>query len=106
MDMAIMQITVIPVGTASTSVGGHVADIEQYLLEKGVDHSLHDMGTIIAGPTGELFRLAEEIHSLPFRHGAQRVVTSITIDERTDKKRGIGDKVRAVKERLEKRAEK
>jgi len=99
--MAHLQITVIPVGTGSTSVGNYVADIERFLMEKGVEHTLHDMGTILTGSAEKLFRLAAELHSLPFRAGAQRVVTNITLDDRRDVERGLGDKQRSVKKRLE-----
>lgn len=100
--MAFMQINVVPVGTGSTSVGDYIADIESFLAEKGVSHSLHDMGTIICGSTNELLTLAKEIHSLPLSRGAKRVVTNITLDERLDVERGIGDKKMAVQRRVEK----
>ena len=99
--MAFMQITIVPVGTGSTSVGDFVADIERYLQGKGVEHTLHDMGTIVTGTPGELFKLAEEMHSLPFTKGAQRVVTSITLDDRRDIDRGLGDKQQAITSRLQ-----
>ena len=98
--MALMQITVIPLGTGSTSVGNYIADIERFLNEKGVDHSLHDMGTIIGGSTSELLQLAEAMHHLPFTKGAERVVTNITLDERLDLDRGLGDTQLSVHRRL------
>ncbi|HHO48416.1 MAG TPA: MTH1187 family thiamine-binding protein [Desulfobacteraceae bacterium] len=94
--MALMQITVIPIGTAKPGVGEYIADIEQFLRQAGVDHSLHDMGTVIHGRCEELFILARQIHQLPFSRGARRVVTQITIDERLDKDPGIGEKVLSV----------
>ena len=99
--MAFMQITIVPVGTGNTSVGNFVADIERYLRNKGVEHTLHDMGTIVTGTPGELFKLAEEMHNLPFTKGAQRVVTSISMDDRRDIDRRLGEKQRAVTDRLE-----
>ncbi len=99
--MTLMQISVVPVGTGSTSVGDYVADIERYLRGKAVEHSLHDMGTIIAGSTKELLQLAGEIHRLPLTRGAERVVTTITLDERTDLDRKLGDKQRSVANRLQ-----
>jgi len=101
--MTLMQITVVPVGTGSTSVGDYVADIERYLRGKGVEHSLHDMGTILTGSTQELLQLASEIHHLPLTRGAQRVVTTITLDERLDRQRSLGDKQQSVIRRLEKK---
>lgn len=97
-----MQITVIPIGTGSTGVGDYIADIEQFLRDNRVEHSLNDMSTVVAGPTPELLRLAYEIHRLPFTKGAQRVITSITLDERRDRDIRIGEKQQSVNRRLQK----
>lgn len=99
--MPLMQITVVPLGTGSPSVGDYVADIEHFLQKKGVEHSLHDMGTIIAGSTSELLLLAEELHCLPFTRGATRVVTTITLDERSDKEPGLGGKQQSVHQKIQ-----
>ncbi len=101
--MALMQITIIPMGTPTPSVGEYVADIQELLAEKGVDFVLNDMGTEIHGHPGDLFRLASEIHEHPFTRGARRVVTQIVIDDRRDRERGIGEKKKAVLDILEKR---
>ena len=101
--MALMQITIIPLGTATPSVGNFVADIQELLAEKGVEYELNDMGTVIYGSPEELFSLAAEIHEFPFSKGAQRVVTQVVLDDRRDKERNIGDKKRAVLELLKKR---
>lgn len=98
--MALMNITVIPIGTGETSVGDYIADIEKYLRDKKIAHSLGDMGTVVYGELNELFRIAKEIHSIPFSKGVDRVVTQITIDDRHDKKRKIGDKQKAIINRL------
>ncbi len=99
--MALMQITIIPVGTGSTSVGRFVADVQRLLEDAGVEYALNDMGTEIYGTPTELFALAARIHEEPFRQGAERVVTQIVIDDRRDLDRHIGDKQRAVRRRLE-----
>lgn len=99
--MALMQITVIPMGTGETGVSAYIAEIERFLQVKGVEHSLHDMGTIVAGTTSELFALAHEIHRLPFTKGAKRVITHVTIDERTDADRTLGEKKQSVLRRLQ-----
>ena len=101
--MALMQITVIPMGTQTVGVSEYVADIQEFLIENKVDFELNDMGTVIHGEAGELFRLAADIHSCPFNNGAQRVVTQMSIDERRDKKPGIGDKKRTVLDILTRR---
>lgn len=98
-----MEITIIPLGTGSPGVGDYIADIKQYLCDKGINHSMHDMGTVIAGTTQELLQLAGEIHVLPFTKGAERLITSITLDERLDLDRKLGEKQQSVHNRLHKR---
>ena len=98
--MAIMQITVIPLGTGSPSVGAHVAAVQAFLAQEGVPYLITDMGTVIQGGAGELLALAAKIHEIPFAHGVQRVVTQVALDDRRDKKVGLGDKVAAVRARL------
>jgi uncharacterized protein (TIGR00106 family) len=98
--MALMQITIIPLGTGSVSVGDHVAEVQRLLAEQGVPHQLNDMGTLVEGEAAELLRLAATIHELPFQHGCQRVVTQMVLDDRRDKKIAIGDKTAAVTARL------
>lgn len=101
--MALMQITIIPLGTASTSVGDYVAGIERLLAAHNIPHQLNDMGTLVEGTPDELLRLAATLHDLPFQQGCQRVVTQISLDDRRDKKISIGDKIAAVTERLQTR---
>ncbi len=94
--MALMHLTIIPLGTASQSLGGYVADIQKALAESGFSHKLTDMGTIIEGDSKELLNLAAQLADIPFTKGVQRVVTQISLDDRRDKKVGIGDKVASV----------
>ena len=94
--MAIMQLTIIPLGTQTPSVGQYVAEIEQALRKEGVPHTLTDMGTIIEGEPQTLLALAARLHGLPFAHGVQRVVTQMVLDERRDKEVKLGDKTAAV----------
>jgi uncharacterized protein (TIGR00106 family) len=99
--MALMHISVIPVGTASTSVGDYVAGIERFLRDKGAAHTLGDMGTVVHGSAEELFSLAAEIHNMTFAGGVKRVVTHISIDDRRDKTPKIGEKIESINRRLE-----
>ncbi len=94
--MALMQITIIPMGTGTPSVGEYVADVQELLDARGADYILNDMGTEIHAETAELMHLACDIHESPFQRGAERVITQIVIDDRRDKKQGIGDKKDAV----------
>lgn len=103
--MALMHLTVIPLGTGSPSVGNHVADIQQALANSGLPHKLTDMGTTIEGGSRELLALAAQLAEIPFNSGVQRVVTQISLDDRRDKKVEIGDKTASVAERLRQKSE-
>ena len=97
--MALMQLTVVPMGD-SLSVGDFVADFQRQLALEDAKFSLNDMGTIIEGEAGELLALAAKIHQMPFAKGVMRVLTQISIDDRRDKKVRLGDKVKFVQARL------
>jgi len=98
--MALMHLNVTPLGTKTTSVGDYVAEFQRLLQQENIPHTLTDMGTIIQGSVEELLAVAAKIHELPFRQGAQRVITQMLIDDRRDKKVGLGDKIASVQKRL------
>ncbi len=94
--MALLQLTTIPLGTKSVSVGDYVAAIQTELAKAGLPFRLNDMGTVIEGNISELLGIIEKIYEIPFTKGARRVVTQIVIDDRRDKHVHIGDKIKAV----------
>lgn len=99
--MAIVEVTVIPLGTKTPSVSQYVAMAEKVLEgEKDIRYELTAMGTIIEGDLEHLLALAEKMHRAVFAAGVMRVVTTIKIDERRDKESGISSKVEAVKKKL------
>ena len=98
--MALMHLTIIPLGTQTASVGGFVAEIQRTLEAAGVQFQLTDMGTIIEGDSRDLLELAGRLADLPFKSGVQRVVTQISLDDRRDKKISLGDKTASVAARL------
>ncbi len=98
--MAIMEISVVPVGTKTPSISQFVADCVRILDEGGIPYELTAMGTEVEGEVEELLRLAAQMHRAPFARGAQRVLTTIKIDDRRDKASRIKGKKEAVLTRL------
>lgn len=95
--MAIAEVTVVPIGTGSTSLSAYVADIQRVLKEqKGIKYTLTSMSTIIEGPLDDVFAAIRAIHEVPFQSQAQRVSTSIKIDDRRDKEASSEQKLRSV----------
>ncbi|NIA20180.1 MAG: MTH1187 family thiamine-binding protein, partial [Xanthomonadaceae bacterium] len=77
--MAMMEISVVPLGTKTTGVSLYVAGCLQKVKASGLEHQLTAMGTIVVGEVDELLQLAAELHQQPFEMGAQRVVTTIKL---------------------------
>jgi uncharacterized protein (TIGR00106 family) len=100
--MAVMEISVIPIGIGA-SVSSYVADCIRVLKKSKVSYELTAMGTNVEGDLNTLVGLALKMHQVPFGRGAQRVVTTIKIDDRRDKKITIAGKKRAVQARLVRR---
>jgi len=101
-QQVIAEISVIPLGTASTSLSHYVAACVDILKQApGVSYQLTAMGTIIQGPLERVLELAGKMHQTPFAQGAQRVVTTINIDDRRDKPITIEGKVQAVVEQMQ-----
>ena len=75
--MAIVDVTVIPVGTESPSVSHYVADIQKVLKkfeEQGaIRYQLTPMNTIIEGDLPKLFEVIQAMHEVPFEKGLARV---------------------------------
>jgi len=98
--MALMEISIVPLGLGTPSMGDYIAALEDFLRQHKIPHRLTDMGTIIEGAPAKLLDWARRLHQLPFEKGVQRVVTHITIDDRRDKKVALNDKITAVEARL------
>ncbi|WP_248929498.1 MTH1187 family thiamine-binding protein [Paenibacillus hamazuiensis] len=102
--MAIAEVTVIPIGTETTSLSAYVARLHKVLEQEqaagGIRFQLTPMSTIIEGELDELFRVIRLVHEVPFEQGASRVSTSIKIDDRRDKPASMEQKLRSVAEKI------
>jgi len=102
--MAILEISVVPIGTGDTSLSAYVADCLRMLKKEKVRYELSSMGTNIEGDLRDLFKIALTMHQVPFKKGAKRVVTTMKIDDRRDKKGTLEGKKKAVKNKLRKKS--
>ncbi|NMM54948.1 MTH1187 family thiamine-binding protein [Paenibacillus aquistagni] len=101
--MAIAEITIIPIGTATTSLSAYVAQLQEVLSkQEGIQYELTSMSTIVEGSLDRLFEVIRVLHETPFQHGAARVSTSIKIDDRRDKPSSSLQKIQSVQEKISK----
>jgi uncharacterized protein (TIGR00106 family) len=98
--MAILEISVVPIGTSNTSLSAYVADCLRILKKEKVRYELSSMGTNIEGDLKDLFKIALKMHQTPFKKGALRVLTTLKIDDRRDKKGTLEGKKKAVQKKL------
>jgi uncharacterized protein (TIGR00106 family) len=95
--MPIMEINIVPLGTASPSVSKYVKKALDTLIKKdNIQYQMTAMGTIIeARSLNTLLKIAKEMHKSVLSD-VTRVVTSIRIDDRKDKKSTIKKKMESV----------
>ncbi len=100
--MAIIEISIVPLGHGSTGISHYVAGCLQELDKYGKDvrYELTPMGTIIEGDLDTILALARRMHEVPFQKGAQRVLTTLRIDDRRDRDTSMEQKKRSVRDKL------
>jgi uncharacterized protein (TIGR00106 family) len=99
--MALVEISVIPLGTPTPSISEYIVESLKVLKESGLKYALNSMGTVIEGELDNIMMIVRQMHKASFKKGVKRVVTTIKIDEWQDKYVSIKDKVRSVEKKLE-----
>lgn len=99
--MAVVSVTVVPVGTGSTSVSPYVARCHEILAgAEGIKYRLTPMSTVIEGELETILAVIVRLHDVPFEKGAMRVLTTMMIDDRRDKELTMDGKISSVEEKL------
>ena len=93
----VAEISVVPLGTGKPGVSEYVAACCD-LLENinGISYQLTPMGTILEGSFDQVLEAVRQLHEVPFTLGALRVLTTLKIDERRDKKLTMSGKLESV----------
>ena len=101
MNFVIAEVTVVPLGTVSTSLSGYVAEVEKVIKQfSNIKSMLTPMSTILEGDLDEVLKVIREMHEVPFKKNAQRVSTRIVIDDRRDKRGTMEGKLSSVKSKM------
>ncbi|MDD5083116.1 MAG: MTH1187 family thiamine-binding protein, partial [Dehalococcoidales bacterium] len=95
--MAVADISIVPIGTKTTSISKFVARAFKVLqAEKNIKYELTSMGTTIEGDVTEILRIAQKMHEAAFDGEVARILTTIKIDDRRDKPLTIKGKVESL----------
>jgi uncharacterized protein (TIGR00106 family) len=99
--MAIVEVSVVPVGVPTTSLSRFVAQVVGVLQEyPKLSYTLTPMGTVIEGDLDRVLEAVRRMHEVPFDRGIHRVLTRLSIDDRRDKKSTLRTKVDSVLRKL------
>ena len=99
--MAVCSVSVVPVGTGSTSVSPYVARCHEILAgRQGIKYRLTPMSTVIEGDLEIVLATVARLHEVPFEKGAMRVLTTIMVDDRRDRELTMDGKISSVEEKL------
>ncbi len=97
--MALLEISVVPVGTNTASFSSHVNNAVKIIEEEGLNYQLTPTSTVIEGNIEQLMDVAKRIHENSIS-GTERTITNITIDDRLDKNINIDRQVSVVEKAL------
>ncbi len=100
--MAIVAVSIAPLGTGSTSVSEYVAKTQE-ILERhpNLTYRLDPMFTNIEGDLSEIFAAVEEMHEALIAMGAQRLSTVVKIDDRRDTAHSMTEKIAVVEAKVQ-----
>ena len=99
--MAIVQVSIVPLGTKTTSLSKYVAQALNVLQnQRSVSYKLTPMGTVLEGDLDEVLSMVRQMHESVFGEGVQRVVTIVNIDDRRDKTVTMEGKISSVESKF------
>ncbi len=93
----LVEFTIIPIGTNSTSVSKYVKFIHNFLKDKQINFEPNSMGTVLEGNIENILQVIVEINKKLAEKGLKRIATSIKIDYRIDKESTIKSKMNSIR---------
>lgn len=98
--MAVVEVSIVPIGVPGTSLSSHVAKVIKVLKESSLQYELTAMGTIVSGDLDDIMPVLKKMHESCFSPEVTRVLTQIRIDDRRDRKGSPEQKIRSVMDKL------
>lgn len=92
------EFSIIPIGSGS-SIGDQIAKVLRIVDKCGLPYKINPMGTVVEGDWEEIINLVSKCHKAVMKQN-NRVLTSITIDDRKGKVNRIEEKVKSVERRI------
>ncbi len=100
----VVNFSIVPIGKGS-SLSIQIAEVLKIVDKSGINYKLHAMGTILEGDWDKILKLIKKCHKKILKN-SDRVLTTITIDDRKDKTNRIVGKVQSVERKMGKKSKK
>jgi uncharacterized protein (TIGR00106 family) len=94
----LVEFSVVPLGTGA-SVSLQIARVLKIVSESGVSYKANPMGTVLEGEWDKVMGVIKKCHDEVMKD-AERVLTSITIDDRKGREQRIEKKLESVEQKL------
>jgi len=94
----LVEFSILPLGGGS-SISEHVAEVLRIVDASGLPYKMNPMGTVVEGDWDTIMKLIRKCHKAVMKN-QERVVTTLTIDDRKGKPIRIDQKVRSVERRI------
>jgi uncharacterized protein (TIGR00106 family) len=94
----LVEFSVVPLGTGA-SVSPLIARVLKIVSESGVSYKANPMGTVLEGEWDKVMSVVKKCHDEVLKD-VERVLTSITIDDRKGKEQRIEKKLESVEQKL------
>jgi len=98
------EFSVVPLGKGE-SVSQYVAECLKLVEAAGLDYRINPMGTVLEGDYDEVMSVIRKCH-MKVVELCPRVITSIKIDDRKDKKNMLDSKIESVERKLDRKLRK
>jgi len=94
----LVEFSVVPLGMGE-SVSRQIAQVLKIVSESGVSYKANPMGTVLEGEWDKVMGVIKKCHEEVMKD-AERVLTSIKIDDRKGKEQRIEKKLESVEQKL------
>jgi uncharacterized protein (TIGR00106 family) len=94
----LVEFIILPLGSSS-SIGDQIAEVLRIVDASGLPYKINPMGTVVEGEWDEIMKLIKKCHK-KVMSGEDRVVTTISIDDRKGKPKRIDEKVKSIERRI------
>jgi uncharacterized protein (TIGR00106 family) len=94
----LVEFSIIPIGSSS-SIGDQIAEVLRIVDASGLPYKINPIGTVVEGEWDEIVKLIKKCHKKVMT-SEDRVVTTISIDDRKGKPNRIEEKVKSIERRI------